>query len=1001
MPAPEPPPKAPVKTVMISSTALDLPEHRELVKEACLRLGMFPVMMEHLPASDAGAIAESMRMVDKADLYLGIYAYRYGTIPTGYDISVTEMEYNRAGDRGIPRLIFIVDKAHPIRFEDVEMGDGAKKLEAFKARIKKKHVVNFFKSPQELHAQVINTLSQPQYRQPDLTAFHYVSDIPEPPEAYIAHPYTLLQTPTLIGRQTELNLLTDWVAKPGSVLYQARILSVVAIGGMGKSALTWKWFHDIAPHEMQPLAGRLWWSFYESDATFDNFVIRALAYVSRRTQEEIQKLPPPEREAQLLSILDREPFLLVLDGLERLLIAYARMDAARLLDDDLDERTANVVAGALGLPESAAQSFTGQHRLRKTADLRTGSFLRKLATVRASRVLVSTRLYPADLQTDTGYERAGCGVLFLEGLSDDDALNLWRTLKITGSREVLVPLFHTFDNHPLLIQVLAGEIAHDRHAPGDFDIWRKTHPDFDPFRLPLVQAKSHILEFALRGLDEAAQKVLTTIAAFRMPAAFDTLVALFVGEDKSCPDEPALIAILADLEDRGLLGWDRRANRYDLHPIVRGVTWAGLGNETRHGIYETLNTHFESLPKIDEEQVERLEDLTSAIELYNTLIGLERYDEASAVFRSHLLSALHYRLGVGRQLAELLMLLFPDGLEQLPRLNKPDEQAFILNELALSLGRVGQPGHAPSLYRRDLDILERTHAQGTMWLPLTNLSNSLRFSGALFESESAARRALLIAQRLSDLQGEVNSLYFLGITLAARGRVMESSRALERSIAFAQQGYGYTPYDYQAMRALWLEAYGDAERWAEQAVTYNQQNRFERGMIRATRLQGEAALGLDELATADERLHHALVRARRVNFVEEELAALIGLAELRRRQSDLKAAHELLDDVWEPAERGPYRLFHADACNVLAQIERDAGNHAAAVESATKAYRLAWCNGPPFAYYWGLQKAKAHLAALGAPEPEMPPFDASKYESMPEVEIVPPDEEKADDHQDS
>ncbi len=120
-----------------------------------------------------------------------------------------------------------------------------------------------------------------------------------------------------------------------------------------------------------------------------------------------------------------------------------------------------------------------------------------------------------------------------------------------------------------------------------------------------------------------------TIAAFRMPAAYDTLVALFVGEDKPCSDETALIAILADLEDRGLLGWDRRANRYDLHPIVRGVTWAGLGNETRHGIYETLSTHFESLPKIDDwQQVERLEDLTPAIELYNTLVGLRRYDEA-------------------------------------------------------------------------------------------------------------------------------------------------------------------------------------------------------------------------------------------------------------------------------------------------------------------------------------------------------------------------------------
>jgi len=140
-------------------------------------------------------------------------------------------------------------------------------------------------------------------------------------------------------------------------------------------------------------------------------------------------------------------------------------------------------------------------------------------------------------------------------------------------------------------------------------------------------------------------------------------------------------------------------------------------------------------------------------------------------------------------------------------------------------------------------------------------------------------------------------------------------------------------------------------------------------------------------AQAEERLHHALTRARAVNLVEEELAALVALAELRRRQRDLEAARELLDDVWEPAERGPYPLDHADAFNVLAQIERDAGNPTAAVEAATKAYRLAWCDGEPFAYHWGLVAARKHLAELAAPEPPMPPFDENKYKPMPEVEI--------------
>ena len=985
-----------MKRVMISSTALDLPDHRNQVRDACLRQGMFPLMMEYLPASDAEAIAESLRMVNEADLYLGIFAYRYGYVPKGYDISITEMEYNRAVERGIPRLLFLMHEKHPLTAADVEKGEGAVKLEALKARLKTERVVNSFKSHDELSAQVINSLSH--YRQPNLTAFHYVRDIPAPPEAYIAHPYTLLQTHTLVGRQAELNLLTDWVAKPGSAVYAARILNIVAIGGMGKSALTWKWFNDIAPHEMRPLAGRLWWSFYESDASFENFVMRALAYVSRQSREDIQQLPPPEREAQLLSLLDREPFLLVLDGLERLLVAYARMDAARLADDDLDQRTANVVAGAPGLPQSAAQSFIGQPRLRKTADPRTGSFLRKLATTRSSRILVSTRLYPADLQMETGGVRLGCEGVFLHGLSDDDALDLWRAFGISGSREALLPLFHTFENHPLLIQALAGEVAHDRRTPGNFDGWRKTHPDFDPFRLPLVQVKSHVLTFALRGLDESARKVLHTIAAFRMPAAYDTLVALLVGKRKPCPSENALIAILADLEDRGLLGWDRRANRYDLHPLVRGVTWSGVGKQARQGIYQALSTHFESLPMIegdDWREVTSLEELTAAIELYNTLIGLGRYDDANDLFYERLDDATLYRLSASRQRAELVELLFPDGLDQLPRLSSPGDQGYVLNALAVSM--VDQPGRVAALLRRCINIHEKEDNQKSVSTDLRNLSDVLRFSGALRESEAAARRALLIAQKLSDQREEAASLYRLGVALAVRGEKVDSAKALDRSLALALQGRISKPYDFQAIRAVWFGEFANAQALADKAMIYFQEERYERRMIISARLQGEAALGLGDVSTAEERLHYALSRARTVNLVEEELPALVGLAELRRRQGELKAARELLDDVWEPAERGPFPLSHADAYNVLVQIERDAGDREAAIKAATAAYRLAWCDGPPFAYQRDLQAAKAHLAALGVPEPNMPPFDESKYEPMPQVEIEPSEEERLAD----
>src|SRR6266849_1393640 len=522
---------------MISSTARDLPEHRGGIRDACERAGFEPRMMEKLPALDADAIEASLRLVDEADIYVGIFAYRYGHVPDGYDISLTEMEYNHAVKRDIPRLIFFIHEHHPVTGRYVETGPGAAKLTALKERIGKERVAGFFKSPGELRGEVIAALTT-LAKELDTAAtggdaaaraaakLHRKTSIPAPPEPYIAHPYTLLQSRDLVGRQAELNALTDWVANPASPAFAARVFCFVAIGGMGKSALTWKWFNQIAPNEMKPLAGRLWWSFYESDADFENVLFRALCYVGGESEDAVRALPWPEREAQLLRHLNEAPYLFVLDGLERILIAYHRMDASYLADDEYDEQTANWVAGAIGLPATAAQSFVGQHRLRQTTDPRAGAFLQKLAQVTKARILITSRLYPTALQVPTGHHRPGCIAYFMRGLSDDDALGLWRALGVKGSRAELVPIFRSVEGHPLLVQALASEVANYKKAPGDFTQWRTDHPQFDPTSLPLVQSRTHILEFALKGLSAKVREVLHTLVGFRMPASYATLDAL-------------------------------------------------------------------------------------------------------------------------------------------------------------------------------------------------------------------------------------------------------------------------------------------------------------------------------------------------------------------------------------------------------------------------------------------------------------------------------------------
>jgi hypothetical protein len=65
---------------------------------------------------------------------------------------------------------------------------------------------------------------------------------------------------------------------------------------------------------------------------------------------------------------------------------------------------------------------------------------------------------------------------------------------------------------------------------------------------------------------------------------------------------------------------------------------------------------------------------------------------------------------------------------------------------------------------------------------------------------------------------------------------------------------------------------------------------------------------------------------------------------------------------------------------LLVAIALAEGDKPAAIAAVTKAYKAAWCDGPSYAYHWGLEQAQAHLAVLGAPQPAMPPFDESKFE---------------------
>ena len=86
--------------------------------------------------------------VEESDLFVGIYAHRYGYIPDGKDVSITEQEFDHAKKLGKPIFGFIVDDDF-IWHQKYWEHDKKAKLDAFLSKVKK-YPVEFFTIPDNL-----------------------------------------------------------------------------------------------------------------------------------------------------------------------------------------------------------------------------------------------------------------------------------------------------------------------------------------------------------------------------------------------------------------------------------------------------------------------------------------------------------------------------------------------------------------------------------------------------------------------------------------------------------------------------------------------------------------------------------------------------------------------------------------------------------------------------------------------------------------------------------
>jgi len=147
--------------IYVSATFKDLEAHREAVREAIRGLDHIDISMEHYVAEPKRPLVRCLDDVRRCDLYVGLFARRYGFVPPGSERSITEQEYRTALKHKKDILCFLLqDDAPGWPAEFVDQGEAAKKLKALRDEISVNYLQGFFSTPDELATKVSTAIAR-------------------------------------------------------------------------------------------------------------------------------------------------------------------------------------------------------------------------------------------------------------------------------------------------------------------------------------------------------------------------------------------------------------------------------------------------------------------------------------------------------------------------------------------------------------------------------------------------------------------------------------------------------------------------------------------------------------------------------------------------------------------------------------------------------------------------------------------------------------------------
>ena len=143
--------------IYISSTFEDLRSHRELVYRRLRNVGHDVIAMEDYVAQDRRPLANCLEDISGCDVYVGLFAWRYGFIPKGHNPdrrSITELEYRHAARKRKECLVFLMDDkfAWPLPLLDSHTGEGSrgKLIRNLREELRHNKQVGYFNAPENL-----------------------------------------------------------------------------------------------------------------------------------------------------------------------------------------------------------------------------------------------------------------------------------------------------------------------------------------------------------------------------------------------------------------------------------------------------------------------------------------------------------------------------------------------------------------------------------------------------------------------------------------------------------------------------------------------------------------------------------------------------------------------------------------------------------------------------------------------------------------------------------